>query len=130
VSNVNIRAKIRTVAWDPAQIIDCSHLLVFAAWDDITDSRVNMMFDLTNDVRGFKNEGWGNYRQLLLGIGAEEERGLTIRAPRDKLTSAWALPWLLRLSKRLTLRRDGNAMLDAHAASLAVLVRKGSTRQR
>ncbi len=25
-----------------------------------------MMFDLTNDVRGFKNEGWENYRNMLL----------------------------------------------------------------
>lgn len=24
------------------------------------------MFDLTNTVRGFKNEGWENYRQMLL----------------------------------------------------------------
>lgn len=71
VSNADIRAKIRTVAWDQAQIIDCSHLLVFAAWDDITADRVNTMFDFTNDVRGFTSEGWENYRQLLLGIVAE-----------------------------------------------------------
>tara|TARA_R110000744_G_scaffold344695_1_gene450093 strand:- start:270 stop:629 length:360 start_codon:yes stop_codon:yes gene_type:complete len=25
------------------------------------------MFDLTNEIRGFKNEGWENYRQMLLG---------------------------------------------------------------
>jgi nitroreductase len=71
VTNPDVRAKIRTVAWDQAQVTDCSHLLVFAAWDDVTPERVNMMFDLTNDVRGFKNEGWENYRQMLLGIVAE-----------------------------------------------------------
>ncbi|NDL65233.1 nitroreductase family protein [Acerihabitans arboris] len=71
VSNADVRARIRNVAWNQAQITDCSHLLVFAAWDDITDDRVNMMFDLTNDVRGFKNEGWENYRQMLLGIVAD-----------------------------------------------------------
>ncbi|XBS68839.1 nitroreductase family protein [Acerihabitans sp. KWT182] len=71
VSNAEIRAKIRAVAWDQGQVTDCSHLLVFAAWDDITADRVNMMFDLTNDVRGFKNEGWENYRQMLLGIVAK-----------------------------------------------------------
>ena len=71
VSNADIRAKIRTVAWDQTQITDCSHLLVFAAWDDITADRVNTMFDFTNDVRGFTSEGWENYRQLLLGIVAE-----------------------------------------------------------
>lgn len=71
ITNADVRAKVRTVAWDQAQITDCSHLLVFAAWDDITPERVNMMFDLTNEVRGFRNEGWENYRQQLLGIVAE-----------------------------------------------------------
>ncbi|WP_027803516.1 NAD(P)H-dependent oxidoreductase [Paraburkholderia dilworthii] len=71
VSNPETRAKIRAVAWDQAQVTDCSHLLVFAAWDDITADRVNMMFDLTNEVRGFKNEGWENYRRQLLGTVAD-----------------------------------------------------------
>lgn len=70
VSNPEIRARIRAVSWDQAQVTDCSHLLVFAAWDDITPERVNMMFDLTNEVRGFTNEGWENYRKQLLGIVA------------------------------------------------------------
>ncbi|GES52211.1 hypothetical protein Rhsp01_42460 [Rhizobium sp. NBRC 114257] len=50
VSNPDVRTRIRAAAWDQAQITDCSHLLVFAAWDDITAARVNMMFDLTNEV--------------------------------------------------------------------------------
>ncbi len=73
VSNPEVRARIRAVAWDQAQITDCSHLLVFAAWDDITAERVNMMFDLTNDVRSFKNAGWESYRQKLLGIITEQQ---------------------------------------------------------
>lgn len=80
VSNADIRAKIRTVSWDQVQITDCSHLLVFAAWDDITADRVNMMFDLTNEVRGFKNEGWENYRQKLLGIVADRGREANYQA--------------------------------------------------
>lgn len=58
----------QTVATDGyALITDCSHLLVFAAWDNYTAERINHMFDLTNAVRGFKSEGWENYRQFLLG---------------------------------------------------------------
>lgn len=68
VTNDEIRARIRDVSWNQGQVTDCSHLLVFAAWDDITPERVNMMFDLTNEVRGFRNEGWEAYRQQLLGI--------------------------------------------------------------
>ena len=66
VTNAEVREKIKAIAWNQAQITDGSHLLVFAAWDDYTAERINSMFDLTNDVRGFKNEGWENYRQMLL----------------------------------------------------------------
>ena len=66
VKNQAIKEAIRPVAWNQSMITDCSHLLVFAAWDTYTADRINKMFDLTNEVRGFKNEGWENYRQMLL----------------------------------------------------------------
>lgn len=66
VTNPQIREKIRAIAWNQAQVTDGSHLLVFAAWDNYTSARINMMFDLVNDERGFKSEGWENYRQQLL----------------------------------------------------------------
>ena len=37
---------------EPGQITDGSHLLVFAARDNYMTERINMMFDLTNTVRG------------------------------------------------------------------------------
>ena len=66
VTNPEVRARIREIAWNQAQITDGSHLLVFAAWDTYTAERIDTMFDLTNQVRGFTNEGWENYRQMLL----------------------------------------------------------------
>ncbi len=66
ITNQEIKEKIKPVAWNQSVITDCSHLLVFAAWDTYTADRINYMFDLTNDIRGFKNEGWENYRQMLL----------------------------------------------------------------
>ena len=66
VTNPELRAQIVPHAWNQAQITDCSHLLVFAAWDNYTAERINRMFDLVNDERGFKNEGWEAYRQKLL----------------------------------------------------------------
>ena len=66
VTNQEIKEQIRPIAWNQSVITDCSHLLVFAAWDTYTADRINYMFDLTNDIRGFKNEGWENYRQMLL----------------------------------------------------------------
>ncbi|WP_158729130.1 MULTISPECIES: nitroreductase family protein [unclassified Flavobacterium] len=66
VTNQEIKEKIRVIGWNQSVITDCSHLLVFAAWDTYTAERINTMFDLTNEIRGFKNEGFENYRQMLL----------------------------------------------------------------
>jgi nitroreductase len=67
VSNRELREKIKPIAWNQNQITDGSHLLVFAAWDNYTADRINGMFDLVNAERGFTNEGWENYRKMLLG---------------------------------------------------------------
>lgn len=66
VTDPDVRAKIRAAAWDQSQITDGSHLLVFAAWDNYTEDRINAMFDQVNEERGGTNEGWEAYRQKLL----------------------------------------------------------------
>ena len=66
VTNDAIKEKIKPVAWNQSVVTQCSHLMVFAAWDTYTEDRINYMFDLTNELRGFKNEGWENYRKQLL----------------------------------------------------------------
>lgn len=66
ITNQEVKDKIKPIAWNQSVVSDCSHLLVFAAWDTYTEDRINKMFDLVNEVRGFKNEGWENYRQMLL----------------------------------------------------------------
>lgn len=66
ISNPEVKAKIMPIAWNQGQVVDGSHLLVFAAWDNYTAERINAMFDLVNEKRGFKNEGWENYRKMLL----------------------------------------------------------------
>ena len=66
VSNHDLLQRIQPIAFNQGQVADCSHLLVFAAWDHYTPERINMMFDLTNKERGFTSEGWENYRKMLL----------------------------------------------------------------
>jgi nitroreductase/dihydropteridine reductase len=66
ITNQELKEKIKPISWNQSVVTDCSHLLVFAAWDTYTPERINKMFDLTNTVRGFKNEGWEAYRQMLL----------------------------------------------------------------
>ncbi len=81
VTNKDIREKIKPIAWGQSQITDCSHLLVFAAWDNYTAERINLMFDLANDIRNMKSEDRENYRQKILN-------SYTQRAPEINFTHA------------------------------------------
>ena len=73
ITNQEVKEKIRPIAYNQSVITECSHLLVFAAWDTYTADRINKQFDLTNEVRGFKNEGWENYRQMLLSTYPQKD---------------------------------------------------------
>ncbi len=67
VKSQAVREQMKPTAFGQSQITDGSHVLVFAAWDDYTPERINMMFDLHNTERNSKDEGWENYRKSLLG---------------------------------------------------------------
>jgi nitroreductase/dihydropteridine reductase len=73
ITNQELKEKIRPISWNQSVVTDCSHLFVFAAWDTYTADRINKMFDLTNTIRGFKNEGWENYRQMLLNLYPQKD---------------------------------------------------------
>jgi nitroreductase/dihydropteridine reductase len=73
ITNQQIKDKIRAVAWNQSMVSDCSHLLVFAAWDHYTAERINGMFDLVNEERKFKNDGWEAYRQQLLATYPQKD---------------------------------------------------------
>ena len=73
ITNPEIKEQIKAVAWKQSVVTDCSHLLVFAAWDTYTPERINKMFDLTNTIRDKKNEGWENYRKQLLSIYPQKD---------------------------------------------------------
>lgn len=52
VTNPELRAQIRTAANDQSPITDCSHLLVFAAWDNYTDERIDAVTRMNVEARG------------------------------------------------------------------------------
>jgi nitroreductase len=67
ITNQIIKDKICEVSWNQSQVSDCSHLLVFAAWDNYTPERINASFDFTISERGIgTNERTENYRKSLI----------------------------------------------------------------
>lgn len=52
VTNHDVRAKIRAAANDQSPITEGSHLLVFAAWDNYTEDRIDEVTKLNIDARG------------------------------------------------------------------------------
>lgn len=66
ITNKDLREKIKGIANNQSQVTDCSHLVVFAAWDNYTAERINATFDMTETERNFKNDAGIAYRQMLL----------------------------------------------------------------
>lgn len=91
VTNQEIKEKIRVIGWNQSVITDCSHLLVFAAWDTYTAERINTMFDLTNQIRGFKNEGFENYRQMLLSSYPQKDPEINFQHAARQAYIAFAM---------------------------------------
>jgi nitroreductase len=69
ISNADLKAKILPIASGQAQVVDASHVLVFAAWDNYTADRINSIFDYAVEERKLDGErltNWNAYRQRLL----------------------------------------------------------------
>ncbi len=66
VTNAEVRAKIRAAAFDQAQVTEASHLLVFAAWDNYTEARIDAVVADIVAQRGPEAEAAvaGYYAQL------------------------------------------------------------------
>ena len=67
ISNKEVLEKIKAVAHNQSQITDCSHLLVFAAWDTYTEDRINTVFNHNNAERNLPESVTADYRKMLLG---------------------------------------------------------------
>lgn len=76
VENQELKEKLVAGALNPECIRDCSHVLVFAAWDRYTEERIDKVYDFTTDERGLPRGRFKSYTDLLksiyLGQPAEE----------------------------------------------------------
>lgn len=65
LSNQQIKERLCDVALNPECMRDCSHVLVFAGWDNYTEERIDAMFDYTTDQRGLPRGRFSSYTDML-----------------------------------------------------------------
>jgi nitroreductase/dihydropteridine reductase len=68
VKNPAIREKLREAGYGQSQITDATAVLVFAAWDNYTEARINDVVTLTAAERGGKSETMTAYFDGLKGM--------------------------------------------------------------
>jgi len=68
VTNDALREKLRAVSWDQQQVTGCSHLLVFAAWDNYNDERIDAVVDQHADERPGTRQMLEDYYTNLKGM--------------------------------------------------------------
>jgi nitroreductase/dihydropteridine reductase len=77
ITDPELLKKIQPIAFNQPQITEASHLLVFAAWDNITDAQIDEVMDNTLRERGLPAGSLDAYKDKLKGsFGAKtpEER--------------------------------------------------------
>jgi nitroreductase len=61
VTNPDVKAKLREAAYGQSQVTDSSHVLVFAAWDNYTDARIEAVVQQTITERGIPRSAVADY---------------------------------------------------------------------
>jgi len=65
ISDPALLEKIKPIANNQPQITEASHVLVFAAWDDITSEKIDEVFDQVIKERDLPADALDNYRNFL-----------------------------------------------------------------
>ena len=67
VTDPALKAKLRSASWNQSQVEDCSHLVVFAARQDITETDLDRFIARTAEVRGSTVESLAGYKGFMMG---------------------------------------------------------------
>ncbi len=65
ITNQELKDKIVPIAMDQQIVADCSHLLVFVAWDKYTAERIDGQYDFITDERELPRGRFGSYTDRL-----------------------------------------------------------------
>jgi nitroreductase / dihydropteridine reductase len=68
VENEEVKKKLQPAAYNQPQIVEGSHLLVFAAWENLTEAHVEEYIDNIAAVRAIPVESLEDFKKSLLNI--------------------------------------------------------------
>lgn len=68
VENQELKEKMVAGALNPEVMKDCSHVLVFAAWDSYSDEKIDKVYDYHTDVRDLPKGRFSSYTDQLKQI--------------------------------------------------------------
>jgi nitroreductase/dihydropteridine reductase len=66
VSNPELKQQILPLANNQQQMVDSSHILVFAAWDEYTKERIDAYITQVETERGMPDGGMADFKNILL----------------------------------------------------------------
>lgn len=67
IENPEIKAKIQPAAYNQPQVVESSHLLVFAAWNEITAEKIENFIQLVSKTRNVPVEDLKPYHDSIAG---------------------------------------------------------------
>lgn len=67
VKDAAVREKLLPHSWNQQQIVDASHLVVFAARTSITEAEIDAVLERTVEIRGIPREALDGYRGMMYG---------------------------------------------------------------
>lgn len=67
-NNEELRKKLLPAANNQPQITEASHLIIFAAWDNVTEERINEFVQNVSDTRGIPLESMETFKNRMAGL--------------------------------------------------------------
>ena len=62
VEDADLKAKIQPIAYGQPQIVESSHLLIFAAWNEVTEAQIDAYMNLIAETRGMSISDLGDFK--------------------------------------------------------------------
>ena len=79
VENPELRAKLQPVSWGQSQVVDASHLIVFAIQTNVGDKEIDAYFKNVTQTRQIPNEaiaGYSGFMKSKISTLSEDEKNI------------------------------------------------------